>query len=228
MMLCFIPARGGSKRIPGKNIRPLAGRPLVSWTIAAANESRCFSEIVVSSEDETILQIATTAGATADRRSPELSGDRVRFVEVLEEFLNRPENAGKYTTVAVLLPTCPFRNAVDIRTAVALHALDSEAFVVSISAYEFPPEFACDFDFANGSLHLREPDVYARSTQSQSVKAAFHPNGAIYIGSVKRCLTTRSFFSPPIIGSLLPAERALDLDHPHQWEIAEALAQKHL
>lgn len=228
MTLCFIPARGGSKRIPGKNTRSLAGRPLIEWTIAAAKDSRCFDSVVVSSDDEDILRIANGAGAIADRRSPELSGDRVRFVEVLEEFLNRPENTGKYTTVTALLPTCPFRNAVDIRAAVELHTLDGETFVVSISAYEFPPEFACDFDVASGALNLRQPEVYARSTQSQSVKPAFHPNGAIYVGSVERFLTTRSFFASPIIGTLLPPERALDLDHPHQWEIAEALAKKHL
>lgn len=228
MMLCFIPARGGSKRIPGKNLRPLAGRPLISWTIAAAIKSDCFAKIVVSSDDEAILAIAAENGAVADRRSPELSGDRVRFVEVLEEFLTRPENAGKYTTVAVLLPTCPFRSELDIRAALALHLLEKEAFVVSISAYEFPPDFACDFDEFYGTLSLRHPEVYARSTQSQSVAPAFHPNGAIYIGSVERFLETRSFFASPVLGSLLPPERALDLDHPHQWEIAEHLAQAYV
>ncbi len=228
MTLCFIPARGGSKRIPGKNIRPLAGRPLIEWTIAAAEKSRCFSQIIVSSDDDAILGIASSAGAISDRRPPELGGDGVRFVEVLEEFLTRPENAGKFTTVTVLLPTCPFRNELDIRAALALHALEHEAFVVSISAYEFPPDFACDFDEFSGVLRLRQPEVYAHSTQSQSVKPAFHPNGAIYVGSVKRFLAAKSFFAPPVFGHQLPPERALDLDHPHQWEIAEALAQKHL
>lgn len=228
MMLCFIPARGGSKRIPGKNLRPLAGRPLISWTIAAAIKSGCFAKVVVSSDDEGILAIAAESGTIADRRSPELSGDRVRFVEVLEEFLRRPENVGVYQNVAVLLPTCPFRNAADIRAAVELHAANVSAFVVSISGYEFPPEFACDFDAMSGAVHTRNPEVYARSTQSQSVAPAFHPNGAIYIGSVERFLETRSFFASPVLGSLLPPERALDLDHPHQWEIAEHLAQAHV
>ncbi len=228
MTLCFIPARGGSKRIPGKNIRPLGGRPLIEWTIAAAKECGCFDSIVVSSDDEEILRIASDSGVVADRRLPELSGDRIRFVEVLDEFLKRVENAGKYKTVAVLLPTCPFRNASDVRAALELHKQNSDAFIVSISPYEFPPDFACDFDVASGALNLRQPEIYARSTQSQSVKPVFHPNGAIYVGPVQRFLVTQSFFASPIIGSLLPPERALDLDHPHQWEIAEALALKHL
>ncbi len=201
---------------------------MIEWTIAAAKKCSSFDNIVVSSDDEEILRIANQPGVVPDRRSPELSGDRVRFVEVLEEFLTRPENAGKYTAVAVLLPTCPFRSELDIRAALALHALEKEAFVVSISAYEFPPDFACDFDEFYGTLRVRQPEVYERSTQSQSVAPAFHPNGAIYVGSVKRFLASRSFFAQPVVGSLLPPERALDLDHPHQWEIAEALAQKHL
>lgn len=228
MTLCFIPARGGSKRIPGKNIRLLGGRPLIEWTIAAAKDSGCFDSIIVSSDDDEVLRIAAHSGVIADRRSPELSGDRVRFVEVLEEFLKRAENAGKYKTVAVLLPTCPFRNASDVSAAVELQKHNPDAFIVSISPYEFPPDFACDFDVLSGALRVREPEVYARSTQSQSVKPAFHPNGAIYVGPVERFLTTLSFFVSPTVGSLLPPERALDLDHPHQWEIAEALAQKHL
>jgi CMP-N-acetylneuraminic acid synthetase len=228
MTLCFIPARGGSKRIPGKNIRSLAGRPLIEWTIAAAQKCGCFSQIVVSSDDDAILGIASNAGAIADRRPPELGRDSVRFVEVLEEFLTRPENAGKYTTVAVLLPTCPFRSAADIRAAVELQSQNGDAFVVSVNPYEFPPEFACDFDSSTQTLRLRQPDVYARSTQSQSVIPAFHPNGAIYAGKVPRFLETKSFYAAPVLGFLLPPERALDLDHPHQWEIAEALAQKHL
>ncbi len=228
MTLCFIPARGGSKRIPGKNIRSLGGRPLIEWTIAAAKECDCFDSIVVSSDDDEILRIANQSGVVTDRRSPELSGDRVRFVEVLDEFLKRSENAGKYKTVAVLLPTCPFRDSSDIRAALELHRHNSDAFIVSISPYEFPPDFACDFDATSGTLRVRQPEVYARSTQSQSVTSAFHPTGAIYVGPVERFLTTQSFFAPPVLGSLLPPERALDLDHPHQWEIAEALAQKHL
>jgi len=228
MTLCFIPARGGSKRIPAKNIRALAGKPLIAWTIAAANESGCFDRIVVSSDDERILEIAGKCGATADRRAEHLSGDRVRFVEVLDEYLRRSENVGKFERVVVLLPTCPFRSAADIREAIELQARNPDAFVVSINGYEFPPEFACDFDVATAKLSLRQPEVYARSTQSQSVNPAFHPNGAIYVGPVTRFLETQSFYAMPVLGFLLPPERALDLDHPHQWEIAEQLALKHL
>jgi CMP-N-acetylneuraminic acid synthetase len=224
MTLCFIPARGGSKRIPGKNSRTLGGRPLIAWTIETARESACFDRVVVSSDDETILTIAQKNGAVADRRPDELAGDRVRFVEVVDEYLRRPENAGHFTRVVVMLPTCPFRNAEDVRRALELHRANPQAFVVTISQYEFPPDFACDFDSASGQLRLRHPEVYEHSTQSQSVAPAYHPNGAIYAGSVSRFLETRSFFAAPVLATLLPPERSFDLDHPHQWELAESLA----
>lgn len=219
MRLGFIPARGGSKRVPRKNILPLAGKPLLVWTIDAARSSGVFDNIVVSSDDEEILAISADAGAQADARSKELSGDRITFPQVLLEFLSRPENVGRYGEVAVLLPTCPFRTGEDIRAAFALR--QAGEFVVSVMAYDFPPDFACDLD--DGILRLRHPEAYARSTQSQSTKPAFHPNGAIFAGSVERFLETRSFFAPPIRGYLMPPERSLDIDLPHHVHLAEAM-----
>lgn len=225
MTLCFIPARGGSKRIPRKNVLPLGGRPLVEWTIDCALRSGLFEQVVVSSDDEEILAISRASGATVDRRPEHLGGDRIRFVEVLEDYLLRPGNRGSFTEVMVLLPTCPLRTVEDLLATKKLRSSNPEAFVVSINPYEFPPEFACDFDEQNHELRTRSPETYARSTQSQSVIPAFHPNGAIFAGPVNRFLETRSFFIPPVLGCLMPPERAMDLDHPHQWRLAEKLLQ---
>jgi CMP-N,N'-diacetyllegionaminic acid synthase len=225
-LLCFIPARGGSKRIPRKNVRTLGDRPLLAYTIECALNAGVAAEIVVSSEDSEVLEVARRYGADPDERPLSLAGDRIRFVEVLEEYLNRESNRKRFETVCVLLPTCPFRTAADLKAAVQLHAGTPDSFVVSISAYEFPPEFACDFDNDTHALKLRQPEVYARSTQSQSVPAAHHPNGAIYVGSVARFLAERSFFAPPVSGYLMPPDRAMDLDHLHQWEIAESLLER--
>ncbi len=225
-LLCFIPARGGSKRIPRKNIRILGDRPLLAYTIESALQSSVASEVIVSSEDAEVLDVARKFGATPDERPVPLAGDRVRFVEVLEEYLKRESQCERFDMVCVLLPTCPFRTAEDLQAAVQLQKNAPESFVVSISAYEFPPEFACDFEAGTGALKLRQPDVYARSTQSQSVQPAHHPNGAIYIGPVKRFLKEKTFFASPIVGYLMPPDRALDLDHPYQWELAEALLER--
>lgn len=220
--VAFIPARGGSRRIPGKNRRLLGGRPLILWTLDCAIKAGVFSEIIVSSDDEGILELAKQHGVRVDRRAPELAGDKVRFVEVLVEYLKR--EPGSFDAAAVLLPTCPFRLASDLHEAKRLFENDPGRAVVSISGYEFPPDFACDFDEATGEVRLRRPDVYERSTQSQSVRAGFHPNGSIYWASVNRLLSTGSFFAGPLTGLLIPPERSMDLDHSYQWPLAEVLA----
>lgn len=218
--LCFIPARGGSKRIPRKNLLPLAGRPLLFYTTAAARSSGLFSRIVVSSDDDEILALAASLGVEADRRPASLGGDQVRFVEVLEEFLLR--SPSEFDTVAVLLPTCPFRSVEDLQAAARLLAAAPEpSFVVSLSRYDFPPEFAVDFDGTN--VRLRAPEAYAASTQSQSVAPSYHPNGAIYLAPVPLFLIHRAFYAAPLLGYLMPPERSLDLDYPHQFPLAEAL-----
>jgi CMP-N-acetylneuraminic acid synthetase len=218
--ICFIPARGGSKRIPRKNLLPLAGRPLIAYTIDAARKANIFERIVVSSDDEEILELAASEGVEADRRPAALGGDRIRFVEVLEEFLARAGGGAGH--VAVLLPTCPFRTEQDILAAhEMLLAAREPAFVVSVREYEFPPEFALELEGAKA--RVLHPEVYAASTQSQSVGKSFHPNGAIYFAPVPLFLKERSFFRQPLLGYLMPPERSLDIDNPYQFEIAEAM-----
>jgi N-acylneuraminate cytidylyltransferase len=218
--ICLIPARGGSKRIPRKNLLPLHGRPLLAYTIETARKSGIFSRVVVSSDDDEILSLAAREGAETDRRPDALGGDRVRFVEVLTEFLTR--SAGDATHIAVLLPTCPFRTEHDIRAAHALMlAAPEPSFVVSVREYEFPPEFALELDGAR--IRVLHPEVYAASTQTQSVGKSFHPNGAIYFAPIPLYLSTRSFFREPLLGYLMPPERSLDIDNLYQFEIAEAM-----
>jgi CMP-N-acetylneuraminic acid synthetase len=219
--LCFIPARGGSRRLPRKNLLPLGGRPLIAHTIDAARKASIFARIVVSSDDEEILALAHQDGVEADRRPAALAGDRVRFVEVLEEFLTRPGAAG-IDHVAVLLPTCPFRTEHDILAAHAmLLAAAAPSFVVSVREYEFPPEFALELDGAKA--RVLHPEVYAASTQSQSVGKSYHPNGAIYFAPVNLFLKERSFFRGPLLGYVMPPERSLDIDNVYQFNIAEAM-----
>jgi CMP-N-acetylneuraminic acid synthetase len=221
--ICLIPARGGSKRIPRKNLLPLAGRPLMAYTIDAARNSRIFSRVVVSSDDDEILQLAEKEGAEPDRRPIALGGDRVRFVQVLEEFLTRA--ATGFDHVAVLLPTCPFRTEVDILAAHGmLLAASQPSFVVSVTEYEFPPQFARDMD--GDRARVRHPEIYAASTQSQSVGKSYHPNGAIYLAPVGLFLKERSFFRDPLLGYLMPPERSLDIDNLYQFEIAEAMIRR--
>jgi CMP-N-acetylneuraminic acid synthetase len=226
-VVAFIPARGGSKRVPRKNVAPLAGRPLLAWTIEAAQKSGLFSNIVVSSDDTEIQEVARSCGAEADARPASLATDAASTVAVLAEYLERAGGAEQFGAFCLLPPTSPLRVATDIQEAFAMWRQMPDAFVISVTRYEFPPEFAAELGPEN-ELRLRQPDVYRANTQTQSLAAAVHPNGAIYIGSTKRFLQERAIYVPPMRGFPMPPERSLDLDYPHQMIWAEeALLRMH-
>lgn len=223
-ILAFIPARGGSKRLPRKNLLPLGGKPLVRHTIDCARASGQFSEIVVSSDAPEILAIAQASGVTADSRPAHLSGDQVRNVEVLAELLaRRPE---QFDAVMLLQPTSPFRTPGDIRQAVSLWRSHPEGSIVAVSAYEEPPQFALRMD-EKFALEMREPAAYAQSTQKQAIPPLYHPGGSIYLCSVSKFLRTGAFFAPPLFGVVIPPGRALDIDLPHQFAFAEWMMEHH-
>jgi CMP-N-acetylneuraminic acid synthetase len=211
--------------MPRKNARPLVGRPLLTWTIEAAELAGIFTRIVVSSDDTEILDIARATGAEIDVRPPSLGTDSARNVEVLNEYLMRDNHHQDFDAVCMLPPTSPLRTAADIKGAYNLWRQAPDEFVISVCRYDFPPEFAAELD-ATGGLHLRYPETYAKSTQSQSLPASVHPNGAIYCGSSKRFLQEQTFFIPPMRGFLMPPERSLDIDYPHQFACAEALLRE--
>jgi CMP-N-acetylneuraminic acid synthetase len=220
--LCIIPARGGSKRIPRKNLLPLAGKPLLAYSIEVAKESGVFEEVVVSSDDEDILALADSLGVSSDRRPEQLSGDTVRFVEVIEEYLLRPGVRGEYKHVASMLPTCPFRTVDDVRESYRLFDQKTEdRFLVAVTEYDFPPQLAMDLAQDGMTLSMRDPDTYGLTTRSQSLGKAYHPNGAIYLATVDSFLREKTFFSQPLLGYVMPAERSFDIDYPYQLKVAE-------
>jgi CMP-N-acetylneuraminic acid synthetase len=225
--LCIIPARGGSKRIPRKNLLPFAGKPLLAYTVEAALQSEIFADVVVSSEDDEILQIAAAWGATPDRRPASLSDDTTRFVEVVAEYLERPEMRQAYETVASLLPTCPFRTVADLQAAWnTFNQGDRQGFLIAVTEYDFPPQLALDFAADGLTMTMRDPAIYGRTTRSQSLGKAYHPNGAIYLTTVEAFLRERTFFGEPLLGYSMPPERSLDIDYPYQFKIAEYLMQE--
>ncbi|MCH7745174.1 MAG: acylneuraminate cytidylyltransferase family protein, partial [Chloroflexi bacterium] len=150
--LCLIPARGGSKRLPGKNIRLLAGKPLIAYTIEAALDSNVFDCVCVSTDDEEIAAIAREYGADVPFMRPaHLSDDTARVVQVtchaLEFFAERGH---EYESLCVLQPTSPLRTANDIRDAYALFQSTDARYVVGIVAWEHPPFWA--FEKRDGFL----------------------------------------------------------------------------
>ncbi len=224
--LCIIPARGGSKRIPRKNILPLAGKPLLAYTVSPALEADIFKDVVVSSEDDEILELAAALGAVADRRPSALCADTIRAVQVVEEYLLRDGVKEKYKNVANMLPTCPFRTVADIRSAYDLFTKQTDdVFLTSVTEYGFPPQLAFDLDEDGRSLIMRDPATYRRTTRSQDISTCYHSNGCIYLATVDGFLREKTFFADPLIGYVMPPERSFDIDYPYQFTIAELMMQ---
>lgn len=226
--VCIIPARGGSKRIPKKNIRLLHGKPLIAYTIKAAINAGYFKDVFVSSDDREILAIAENLGAKTDQRPEKLSGDKIKVVEVVDEFLQRLHHDGRWINVAMCLPTCPFRSTQDIKNAMALFFREKSICprLIGVTKCDFPPQLALTKEADTSLVDMREPEAYGFSTRSQDCQELFSPNGSIYVATVEEFLKTKTFFGRPMLAYTMPPERSFDIDYPYQFQIAECMMQE--
>ena len=226
---CFpaiIPARGGSKRIPRKNVRDLCGKPLLRYAVDAALEANIFGQVVVSSDDPEVEELVSQwEGVSFHRRSPNLSDDYSRVPQVIHSLLTEVELTRRPKDFCVLLPPCPFRTSTHIKEAYEKFvAHKREVFLVSVTKYDFPPQFALRWARTDKSiLDIVQPEIYNKSTRSQSVDSLLHPNGAIYMCNTDAFLNASSFFSDPLIGYEMSPQDSLDLDWPYQFTMAESL-----
>lgn len=222
--ICIIPARGGSKRLPRKNILPLNGIPLLAYTIRAAKAAKVFDKIVVSSEDKAIQNLALQEGVSIDNRPENMAGDKVTMVQVTKEYLNRI-GINEYEQVAVLLPTCPFRTAEDVQKANQLFNTNASInFLVGVVAYDFPIQLALELEPEN-IVKMVDKKGY-QTTRSQDISVKYHPNGSIYLAKTSAFLENGSFFAERMLAYEMPAIRSFDIDYPYQLEIAEVIAKK--
>jgi N-acylneuraminate cytidylyltransferase len=179
-VLCVIPARGGSKGVPRKNIRPLGGRPLIAYTIEAAKESGAINRLVVSTEDPEIAEVAGTYGAEVIERPVELATDKALTEPVMLHALEAVEQKGFYPThIALIQCTSPLLSAGVIRDAVATvrsGAADSCITVFYPQGYEFK------WTKGRDGFFLPEHDVESRPRR-QDLNLPYHENGAFYITS---------------------------------------------
>ncbi len=214
--LGLIPARGGSKGIPRKNVLPIAGRPLIAWTIAAARSAATIDRVVVTTDDAEIAAVAAAHGAEVPFLRPaELARDETPGIDPV---LHALDMLPGIDTVVLLQPTSPLRGSEDIDAAVALHASNNGATVVGVTAAAHTGwTFAMDGD---GVLDIDTMGVAARR---QDMAAQFVLNGAIYVAAVHRLRAAHSFLTPATIGYAMPVERSVDIDTMFDWRIAEML-----
>jgi CMP-N-acetylneuraminic acid synthetase len=221
--LAVIPARGGSKAIPRKNIRPLAGKPLIAWTIAAARAARLVDRVLVSTDDEEIAAVARSAGAEVPFLRPAaLAGDEVHSVHAVLHALDwLEEHAGAAPdTVVMLLPTSPFRQAGDLDRAVATLRSSGAPSVISVCA---SGPFGSLRWMRDGLLVPLEPGG-DHNFQRQDVEQLYAVNGSIYVAASAALREHRSFHIAGAAGSVMSNLRSIDINTLEDFTIAEALA----
>lgn len=214
--LGLIPARGGSKGIPRKNVLPIAGRPLIAWTIAAARAASAIDRVVVTTDDAEIAAVAAEHGAEVPFLRPaELARDETPGIDPVLHALDMLPGVD---TLVLLQPTSPLRTADDIDAAAALSAAHDGATVVGVTAAAHAGwTFAMD---AGGVLDIGTAGIAARR---QDMVPQFTLNGAIYVSAVDRLRAMHSFLTPGTVGYPMPLERSVDIDTTFDWRVAEML-----
>lgn len=222
MKLAIIPARGGSKRIPRKNIKLFCAKPMIAWSIEAALQSGCFDQVIVSTDDAGIAEVARRYGATVPFMRPsELSDDHTGTIPVIRHAIEWVNAQGQSVEQACCLyATAPFVSADDIRRGFdTLIGTDSD-YAFSVTSYAFPIQRAIRLN-AEGRVEMFNPEHF--NTRSQDLEEAFHDAGQFYWGKADAWLQGRMIFSPGSIPVRLPPHRVQDIDTPEDWVRAEWL-----
>ena len=214
-VLAVIPARGGSKGIPNKNVVSLMGKPLINWTIEAASSSRYIDHLILSSDDECICSVAKAAGCNVPfLRASELATDDAKTVDVVLDAINRTPG---FDLVVVLQPTSPLREASDIDNCLELLIAQGAATAVSVAEARDHPflVYSMEADSRLDAFLKLGPTV---SLRRQDLPPAYSLNGAIYIAEIEWLRATRSFVSPETVGYLMSRETSVDIDEPSDLE----------
>lgn len=224
MKIAVIPARGGSKRIPRKNIKPFCGKPMIAWSIMAAKESGLFDRIIVSTDDAEIAEVARLWGAeTPFVRPPELSNDFAGTTEVIAHATQWALHEGvKLEAVCCIYATAPLIQAEDLKKG--LNALECGNWDYAFSVTEFAASIFRTFkQTADGGIEMFFPEHFA--TRSQDLPTAFHDAGQFYWGRPEAWLNAKKIFSQASASVVIPRSRSQDIDTPEDWEFAELLFQ---
>lgn len=222
MKLAIIPARGGSKRIPHKNIRPFHGRPIVAWSISAAHQSALFDHVIVSTDDNEIAEVAAREGAEIPfLRPPVLSDDTTPTNAVVRHALTWYAERGEPANLACCIyATAPFVTAAALKEGHDRLVARSHGFAFSVTSFPFPIQRALRI-LPNGSITMFQPEHMM--TRSQDLEDAWHDAGQFYWGYAAAFLADRPLFSEEAVPVILPRHRVQDIDTPEDWRRAELM-----
>jgi len=222
MRVAIIPARGGSKRIPYKNIKDFCGKPMIAWSIEAAKASGCFDKIIVSTDDHGIADIAQEWGADVPFMRPsELSDDYTGTIPVMRhaiQWLDANESKVGYT--CCIYAAAPFVSAYDLQSGWELINGSDYDYAFSVTSYGFPIQRAIRIN-EQGRVGMINPEHFI--TRSQDLEEAWHDAGQFYWGKAEAWCEERAIFDEGSVPVKLPRHRVQDIDTPEDWTRAEWL-----
>ena len=222
MKVAIIPARGGSKRIPRKNIREFCGKPMIAWSIDAARQSGCFDQIIVSTDDAEIAEISRVYGAEVPFMRPaELSDDHTATIPVISHALRWLEqNANSAEIACCIYATAPFIQPSDLQKGLDILEQSGADYAFSVTSYESPIQRAIRIT-AENRVEMFNPEYF--ETRSQDLEAAYHDAGQFYWGRSEAWLNGKPIFSKSAVPIILQRDRVQDIDTQEDWKRAERL-----
>ena len=217
----IIPARGGSKGIPKKNLKLLMGKPLIVWTIEVALKSKSFKNIIVSTDDPQIAKVAKEAGAEVPFLRPNyLATDQIPIINTILYILNKEKNI---KDIMLLQPTSPLRSSQDIRNIIKLRNQNKKDSAISIVEAKKHPNLSLTLNklkikkFVNNSLILPR----------QQMEKIYLINGAMYLSTREFILDKKDFYGEDTLGYIMPEERSVDIDSYIDFDWAEFLIKRY-
>lgn len=227
MKIAVIPARGGSKRIPRKNVRPFHGRPMIAWPIAAALETGLFDHVVVSTDDPEIAEIAVAEGASAPfLRPPELADDFTGVIPVIAHAMTALEEIMGETPelVCAIYATAPFLSPVDlVRGHTAILDAPAQDYAISVTPFAFPVQRALKAVHSETGPGLAPLYPEFIRSRSQDLEEAFHDAAQFFWCRPSALIEHAPVFSPRSIPIMIAPERVQDIDTEYDWRRAELM-----
>ena len=224
MNICIIPARGGSKRIPRKNIKSFCGQSIIGYSIKAALDSQCFDQVIVSTDDAEIAEVAKSFGASVPFVRPdELANDYTGTIPVIKHAIEWFDDQKQLLSeVCCLYATTPFVQADTIRKAYKQMKQEKADYCFTVTSFEFPIQRAVKVTTEN-RIEMFHPKYL--ETRSQDLKEAYHDAGQFYWGKAEAFRQQKPLFSKSATPYLLPRHLVQDIDTPEDWKRAELMYQ---
>ncbi len=229
--IAFITARAGSKRLKNKNFKKLNKVPLIDHTLRAAIDSRCYSKIVVSSDDLKIKNYLSKKYKNSNlvvfiKRPKSLSGDKVKVLQVINFYFEKLKIEKTFETISLLLPTCPLRDKNHIKKAFKIFKKDKLDGLISITEVGFVYKMAIKINDKYIKPVWKNSPLITGNTRSQNHKKIYRPNGGIYLSDTKMFKKTKNFFKQKRLGYLIMNKiNSLDVDNEDDFRLVE-LAKK--